>query len=164
MNSDVCSCTRLQWGFMFQPDAGSYYTAWSSASSLVSKGLMIRKSHPPKYIAHTCILQTFIEEYSYYITGSLWVILEHPWPFVCYNRPRGTVAHSQAHQCLLVVTLIQSTLHHQLPLASVLEERGRALVPLQGHIYLQQRRAAHLLVLVGNIIHPLCNLLLTASF
>ena len=63
MNSDLCSCTGLKWGVVFQPDAGSYYTAWSSASSLVAKGLMIRKSHPPKYIAYTCILQTFIEEY-----------------------------------------------------------------------------------------------------
>ena len=56
---------------MFQPDAGSYYTAWSSASSLVAKGLMIRKSHPPKYIAHTRILWSFIEGYSCHNTGSL---------------------------------------------------------------------------------------------
>ena len=31
-----------------QADAGSYYTAWSSASSLVGRGLMIRKGHPPR--------------------------------------------------------------------------------------------------------------------
>ena len=43
---------------MFQPDAGSYYTAWSSASSLVAKGLMIRKSHPPKYSAFIVISYT----------------------------------------------------------------------------------------------------------
>ena len=34
--------------FFFQADAGSYYTAWSSASSLVGRGLMIRKGHPPR--------------------------------------------------------------------------------------------------------------------
>lgn len=60
-NEPFVAAPDLSGGFMFQPDAGSYYTAWSSASSLVAKGLMIRKSHPPKYIAHTRILWSFIE-------------------------------------------------------------------------------------------------------
>lgn len=148
-------------GFVFQPDAGSYYTAWSSASSLVAKGLLIRKSHPPKYIEHN---NCGVKSYSCHITGFLWVILEHLWPFVCCSRVRGAVVHSQAHQCLLVATLMQSTPHRQLPLASFLEEKDTVLIPLQGHVCLQQRRAAHHLALVGILIHLLGNLRLTALF
>ena len=29
-------------------EAGSYYTAWSSMTKLVERGLIIRYSHPPK--------------------------------------------------------------------------------------------------------------------
>lgn len=154
--------------FVFQPDAGSYYTAWSSASSLVAKGLLIRKSHPPKYSA--CTMMPFSYTHILVIpctnfTGFLWVTLEHHWPFGCCSRVRlMRGAHSQTHQCLLVTVLHLSSLHHHLLLARLLEERDTALVLLQGHIYLQPRSTAHRLASIEIFIHLLCNLLHTVLF
>lgn len=51
--------------FNYQSDKGNYYTAWSTMSSLIRKGFVIKYSHPPRSVncavslsfihIHTCV-------------------------------------------------------------------------------------------------------------
>jgi len=43
-----------------QPDEGSYYTAWSSVSTLIKKGFVSKSSHPPRLVGSNVIGMMFL--------------------------------------------------------------------------------------------------------